>query len=74
MEGVKVIKSSAYHPQGNGKAERWVKTVKQKLVRMLADPVNFDSDWDQYPLHAALYAARSSYSQLHANVPIKALI
>ena len=40
MQGV----SSAYHPQDNGKGERLVKTVKQKLCRMLTDPDNFDSD------------------------------
>ena len=31
MQGVKVIKSSGYHPQGNGKAEQWVK--KRQLYK-----------------------------------------
>ena len=51
-----------------------MRTVKQKLCRMLTDPLNFDSDWDKDSLHNALYAARSTYSQLHANIPINVLI
>ena len=42
--GIKVIKSSAYHPEGNGKAEAGVKKVKQKLLMFLECESNLDGD------------------------------
>ena len=38
--GMKVIKSSAYHPEGNGKAEAGIKKLKNKLLMCLVSTVN----------------------------------
>ena len=42
--GIKVIKSSAYHPEGNGKAEAGIKKLKQKLLMFLENNCNIDGD------------------------------
>ena len=42
--GIKVIKSSAYHPEGNGKAEAGVKKLKAKLLMFLESTYNIDGD------------------------------
>ena len=42
--GMKVIKSSAYHPEGNGKAEAGVKKLKAKLLMFLESTCNIDGD------------------------------
>ena len=42
--GLKVIKSSAYHPEGNGKAEAGIKKLKTKLLMFLEKTSNMDED------------------------------
>ena len=42
--GLRVIKSSAYHPQGNGKAEAGIKKLKNKLLMFLENTCNIDGD------------------------------
>ena len=42
--GIKVIKSSAYHPEGNGKAEAGVQKLKRKLLMFLENETSMDGD------------------------------
>ena len=42
--GFKVIRSSAYHPEGNGKAEVGVKKLKRKLLLFLDSTCSMDGD------------------------------
>ena len=51
------IKTTAYHPQGNGQVERTNKTIKDILAK--CTPKN--SDWSHY-VHAAAYAVRVAKS------------
>ena len=63
--GHKAIYSSAYHPQGNGKAEAAVKNVKSTLVKQLTyGTAGNDNTWDEIPLQMALYTTRSRYCVL----------
>lgn len=39
-QGIKVLKSPPYHPASNGQAERFVRTVKDVLKKILIDPEN----------------------------------
>jgi deoxyadenosine/deoxycytidine kinase len=52
-------KSSAYHPQGNGRAERTVKTVVTCLRKALAEPGVQVDNWDSH-LSEILLAIRAS--------------
>ena len=42
--GIKVIKSSAYHPEGNGKVEAGIKKLKRKLLMFLENTTTMDPD------------------------------
>ena len=68
--------TSAYHPQGNGLAERMVQTIKRALTKMIengADPL----DWDVHVAYIALAyrvtpqaaTTLSPYHMLYAQVP-----
>lgn len=72
--GFHIIKSRPNRPQGNGKAERWIRTFKSKFSLMLQDKVNLDPEWDCLPLHTTLFACRSTVTQLHNQIPIRVLI
>ena len=74
VNGIKVIKSSAYHPQGNGKAEAGVKKVKQKLLTFIENNSNIDGDWDQMPLVKAVHSINTSASTLHGITPMEVII
>jgi transposase InsO family protein len=52
-------RSSAYHPQGNGRAERMVQTVLNALRKALAEPGRSTSSWDTR-LSEILLAYRAS--------------
>ena len=69
--GLRVIKSSAYHPQGNGKAEAGIKKLKNKLLMFLENTCNIDGDWDQLPLIKAVHSINTTVSTLHGITPIK---
>ncbi|KII74313.1 Retrovirus-related Pol polyprotein [Thelohanellus kitauei] len=49
--GIKKSHSSAYHPQGNGIAERAIKTLKERLRNIILDS---NSEWDQVMEHALM--------------------
>jgi hypothetical protein len=51
------IKTTAYHPQGNGQVERMNKTIKDILAKCTPR----DGDWSHY-VHAAAYAIRVARS------------
>ena len=68
--GFKVIKSSAYHPEGNGKAEAGIKKLKNKLLMFLESTCNIDGDWDQLPLIKAVHSINTTVSTLHGVTPI----
>jgi hypothetical protein len=52
---IKHIKTTAYHPQGNGQVERTNRTLKDILAKLTNEK---DLPWDQY-LHSALFALRT---------------
>lgn len=54
---IRHIKTTAYHPQGNGQVERTNKTIKDILAKCTPR----DGDWSHY-IHAAAYAVRVSKS------------
>jgi hypothetical protein len=54
---IRHIKTTAYHPQGNGQVERTNKTIKDILAK--CTPRN--GDWSHY-VHAAAYAVRVAKS------------
>ena len=72
--GIKVIKSSAYHPEGNGKAEAGIKKLKQKLLMFLESTCNIDGDWDQLPLIKSVHAINTTVSTLHGVTPMEVVI
>jgi transposase InsO family protein len=51
---IKHIRTTAYHPQGNGQTERTNQTVKNILAKI----IKTESTWDHY-LDSALFAART---------------
>jgi hypothetical protein len=54
---IRHIKTTAYHPQGNGQVERTNKTIKDILAKCTPK----DGDWSHY-IHSAAYAVRVSKS------------
>jgi hypothetical protein len=52
---IKHIRTTAYHPQGNGQTERVNRTLKDILSKI---SLGRDLPWDQY-LHSALFAIRT---------------
>lgn len=52
---IKHIKTTAYHPQGNGQVERTNRTLKNILSKLTTE---YAKPWDQY-LHSALFAIRT---------------
>ena len=72
--GFKVIKSSAYHPEGNGKAEAGIKKLKSKLLMFLESTCNIDGDWDQLPLIKAVHSINTTVSTLHGVTPMEVVL
>ena len=72
--GIRIIKSSAYHPEGNGKAEAGIKKLKQKLLMFLENNCNIDGDWDQLPLIKTVHAINTTVSTLHGVTPMEVVI
>ena len=54
---IRHIKTTAYHPQGNGQVERMNKTIKDILSKCVPKT----KDWSHY-VHAAAYVVRTSKS------------
>jgi transposase InsO family protein len=55
---IKHIKTTAYHPQGNGQTERMNQTVKNVLAKLIKK----EDEWDHY-LDSALFAVRTIRSK-----------
>jgi hypothetical protein len=55
---IKHIRTTAYHPQGNGQTERTNQTIKNVLAKLVSQ----ENEWDQY-LPSALFAARTIRSK-----------
>ena len=72
--GIKIIKSSAYHPEGNGKAEAGIKKLKRKLLRFLENETTMDDDWDQIPLIKAVHSINTTVSTLHGLTPFEVVL
>src|SRR3954464_728439 len=53
--GTHHVKTTAYHPQGNGQVERTNRTLKNILSKLTTE---YAKPWDQY-LHSALFAIRT---------------
>ena len=51
---IKHIRTTSYHPQGNGQTERTNQTVKNVLAKI----INQETNWDHY-LDSALFAVRT---------------
>ena len=52
---IKHIRTTAYHPQGNGQVERTNRTLKNILSKLVTE---YSQPWDYY-LHSALFALRT---------------
>ena len=72
--GVKVIKSSAYHPEGNGKAEAGVKKLKGQLLMFMDNVISVDEDWDQMPLLKAVHSINTTVTTLHGITPLEVVL
>src|SRR5205807_1815332 len=55
---IKHIKTTAYHPQGNGQTERMNQTIKNVLAKL----IKTEDQWDHY-LDSALFAVRTIRSK-----------
>lgn len=55
---IKHIKTTAYHPQGNGQTERMNQTVKNVLAKL----IKTEDQWDHY-MDSALFAVRTIRSK-----------
>ena len=64
---IKHIKTTAYHPEGNGQVERMNRTIKN-IISKLSD----DENWDHY-LSGALFALRTTRSQTTKFTPSELL-
>ena len=69
LYNIKKYRTSAFHPSANGKAERWIKTLKQQLS-MLVDSTQ--RNWDKYlPFIAQAY--RNQPSGVHGFSPYEVM-
>ena len=66
---------SAGHPQGNGQAEKYVGTIKEKMTALMAENSDeLPDNWDECILHHALQIVRCDPSCATGFAPAELLI